>query len=301
MITLVALRLSIGWHFFKEGTDKIKEPTWTAAHFFTGSKGPLKPLFETMVWDVDGRARLGYSVTKGGWPKIDVEPTLTMWRQYLDRVVQHYGFAEAQQKQADKVYTLWEEQLRWYMAANEEKILEYFHGLDRRAKNRADNARQSVESLRGQADKVESEISAAAAPWLAQINALWQGYDDALNALATPEQQQSRLTIGKLEPGFLNTNLIDKVIPWFDALVGALLIVGLCTRLASLAGAGFLFSIVLTQWPGAPGAQPTYYQTIEMLGMLVLAATAAGQFAGLDYVLYSYWSRFQHAKQEKHS
>jgi hypothetical protein len=38
-----------------------------------------------------------------------------------------------------------------------------------------------------------------------------------------------------------------------------------------------------------------------MLGMLVLAATAAGQFAGLDYVLYSYWLRFQHAKQEKHS
>lgn len=301
MITLVALRLGIGWHFFKEGTDKIKEPSWTAAHFFTGSKGPLKPLFETMVWDVDGRARLGYSVTPGGWPKIDLEPTLTMWQQYLDRVVRHYGFAEAQQAKAEGVYKLWESQLKWYMAAHNDKILEYFQGLDRRAANRDDSARQSVESLRGQADKIETELSSAAAPWLAQINALWQGYDDALNALATPEQQASRVQLGKIEPGFLNTNLIDKIIPWFDALVGAMLIFGLGTRLAALAGAGFLFSIILTQWPGAPGALPTYYQTIEMLGMLVLAATAAGQFAGLDFVLYSYWSRFQHAKQEKHS
>ncbi len=89
--------------------------------------------------------------------------------------------------------------------------------------------------------------------------------------------------------------------PWFDTIVGALLIVGLFTRLAALAGAGFLFSIILTQWPGAPGALPTYYQTIEMLGMLVLAATAAGQFAGLDYVLYSYWSRFTQSKQETNS
>lgn len=301
VITLVALRLSIGWHFFKEGTDKIKEPSWTAAHFFTGSKGPLKPLFETMVWDGDGRARLGYKLSKGGWPVIDTEPTLTMWQQYRGKVEQHYGFDEQQLEKSKQVFELWEAQLNWYLDANKDKILEYFHGLDRRKAIRADAARQSVESLRGQSDKTESELTAAAAPWLAQINGLWRGYDDALNALATPEQQANRLQLGKLSPGFLNTNLIDKVIPWFDTLVGALLIVGLCTRLASLAGAGFLFSIVLTQWPGYPGTQPTYYQTIEMLGMLVLAATAAGQFAGLDFVLCSYWSRFKHAKQEKHS
>jgi uncharacterized membrane protein YphA (DoxX/SURF4 family) len=102
----------------------------------------------------------------------------------------------------------------------------------------------------------------------------------------------------KPAPGFLNTNLIDRVIPWFDAVVGVLLIVGLFTRVAALAGAGFLFSIILTQWPGAPGALPVYYQTIEMLGMLVLAAVAAGQFAGLDLVLYSYWSRYTQSKQE---
>ncbi len=188
------------------------------------------------------------------------------------------------------------------MDSNQDKILEYFHGLDREAANRADAAKRQVASLRGQADKIEAELASAAAPWLAQIGELWAGYDDALNAMATPEQQQrGRLTIGKPEPGLLNTNLIDRFVPWFDTVVGVLLIVGLFTRLAALAGAGFLFSIILTQWPGAPGALPIYYQTIEMLGMLVLAAMAAGQFAGLDYVLYSYWSRFTQSKQEKNS
>ena len=37
----------------------------------------------------------------------------------------------------------------------------------------------------------------------------------------------------------VDTVLIDRIVPWFDLIVGALLIVGLFTRLAALAGAGF--------------------------------------------------------------
>jgi uncharacterized membrane protein YphA (DoxX/SURF4 family) len=214
-------------------------------------------------------------------------------------VVEHYGFDDKQQKQAEACLRRWEDQLTWYFESNRDKILEYFHGLDREAANRGDPARRKVASLLGQSDTIEAELGGARAPWLAQVSELWSGYDDALNGLATAQQQQrGRLTIGKPAPGLLNTNLIDRFVPWFDTVVGVLLIVGLFTRLAALAGAGFLFSIILTQWPGAPGALPTYYQTIEMLGMLVLAATAAGQYAGLDYVLYSYWSRFTQSKQE---
>lgn len=300
IVTLVALRLGIGWHFFREGAVKLPDPNWTAAHFFTGSKGPLHPLFELLVWDVDGKIRLNYAKTAGGWPTIDLEKTQTHWAQYRARVEQHYGFDEAQQKQAAACQKRWEEQLSTFFADNRDKILEYFHGLDRRADNDADVVRREVASLRGQSEQIEAELVGMAAPWLAQVGQLWTGYDNALNAIATPEQRaRGRLAIGKPEPGLLNTNLIDRFVPYFDAVVGALLIVGLFTRLAALAGAGFLFSIILTQWPGAPGAQPVYYQTIEMLGMLVLAAMAAGQYAGLDHVLYSYWSRFTQPKQEK--
>ena len=118
---------------------------------------------------------------------------------------------------------------------------------------------------------------AARAPWLAQVGDLWASYDKSLNDIATPEQQKrGSLRLSKPEVGLLDTNTIDRIVPYFDAIVGALLILGLFTRLAAVAGAGFLFSIILTQWPGSPGAEPVYYQTIEMLGLLVLGGDGGG-------------------------
>jgi len=295
IITLVALRLGIGWHFFQEGATKIPDPSWTAAHFFTGSKGPLKPLFESMVWDVDGKARLNYARDdESGWPKIDLSQTLEIWDQYRVKVAAHYGFDDRQTKEADDVYKRWERQLRWYFNEHRDDILEYFHGLDRRAANRQQQALREVASLRGQAVTIEMNLVGDRASWLDQVGKLWASYDKSLNAIATDEQRQrGPVRLAKPAVGLLDTNTIDRIVPYFDLIVGALLILGLFTRLAALAGAGFLFSIILTQWPGSPGAQPVYYQTIEMLGMLVLAAVAAGQFAGLDYVLYGYWSKFK--------
>ncbi len=302
IITLVALRLGIGWHFFQEGATKIPDPNWTAAHFFTGSKGPLKPLFETMVWDVDGKARLNYAKTEDGWPKIDLKKTREVWDKYRVTVGDHYGFDDQQAKAAEAVYKTWDRQLTWYFNEHHDKIIEYFQGLDRRDANRKDAALQGVESLRGQADKIEAELASARAPWLAQVAELWGGYDKALNAIATPEQLgQGSVRLSKPAVGLLDTNTIDRIVPYFDIIVGILLILGLFTRIAALAGAGFLFSIILTQWPGSPGALPTYYQTIEMLGMLLLAAMAAGQYAGLDYILYGFWSHFQKTNQETNS
>jgi len=302
VITLVALRLGIGWHFFQEGAAKIPDPNWTAAHFFSGFKGPLKPLFESMVWDVDGKVRLNYAETDSGWPTIDLEPTKEAWDEYRVKVGNHYEFDEEQTEASQEVFASWEGQLKWYFDEHHDAIIEYFQGLDRRDANRKDAARQAVESLRGQADKIESELTSARAPWLAQVGDLWASYDKALNAIATEEQaKKGPVRLSKPSVGLMDTNTIDRIVPYFDALVGVLLILGLFTRIAALAGAGFLFSIILTQWPGSPGAQPVYYQTIEMLGMLFLAAVAAGQYAGLDFVLYSIWSKFKKTNQETNS
>jgi uncharacterized membrane protein YphA (DoxX/SURF4 family) len=301
IIAIVALRLAVGWHFFKEGATKLVEPDWTAAHFFTGSKGPLKPLFESFVWDGDGKARLNYAV-KDGWPEIDTNQTIELWDQYRAKVVEHYGFDEQQELASKEVLKNWSDQLNWYFDTHRDKILEYFHGLDRRAAIRADRARQEVASLWGQSMKVESELTQMRAPWLAQVADLWEGYDTALNALATEEQAQKQpLQIPKPGVWALDTNFIDWFVPKFDFVVGLLLIVGLFTRVAALAGAGFLFSIILTQMPGSVGAEPVYYQVIEMLGMLVLAAVAAGQFAGLDFILYRMWLKIRNNNQGTNS
>ena len=77
--------------------------------------------------------------------------------------------------------------------------------------------------------------------------------------------------------------VVDQVIPWFDTIVGVLLIIGLFTRFASLAAALFLVSVIMTQPPWIPGTQPTYFYFIELFALLVIFATCAGRLGGLDY------------------
>ena len=77
--------------------------------------------------------------------------------------------------------------------------------------------------------------------------------------------------------------ITNQVIPWFDTIVGVLLILGLFTRLASGAAAAFLLSVILTQPPWIPGTTPTYLYAIELAACLVLFATCAGRIGGLDF------------------
>ena len=73
--------------------------------------------------------------------------------------------------------------------------------------------------------------------------------------------------------------------------VGICLLVGSLTRLAALAGALFLLSVIASQPPWVTGAAPTYYQMVELAGLLVLAGTGAGRWAGLDYFGYLLFGR----------
>ena len=78
---------------------------------------------------------------------------------------------------------------------------------------------------------------------------------------------------------------------WSGLSVGVLLLVGLCTRLACVGGAGFLlmFFLAMPPLPGLPEGPRNegHYlyinkTIIEMLALLVLATTASGRWLGLD-------------------
>ena len=287
-MTLVALRLAIGWHFFQEGAVKIIGGDFKSEGFMKVAKGPLTPLFRAMIWDGEGRARL------------DEEATLEAWNQYRQQIVQHYGFDQKQAKQAQKKLEYRERQLKTLFAEEEADIQKYLKDLDRVAAYRKDPNREQVDALRDQIDQIEREMSKKVTPWLASIDLMWQGLETDLNELATPEQaKRGWLTLPRpaRRPPF-DTIFINQVIPYFDLVVGILLVLGLFTRLTSLAAAGFLAMIVATQWPGAPGALPAYYQIIEMVGALVLAAVGAGRFAGLDFLLHALWVRVFPPKTE---
>ena len=80
---------------------------------------------------------------------------------------------------------------------------------------------------------------------------------------------------------------------WFLLVVGALLIVGLFTRLSCFSAAGFLLLTILTQlsvpWlPAAPNNEGSYLfvnkNVIEMLALLALMTTRTGRWFGLDAI-----------------
>ncbi|MCO6456544.1 MAG: DoxX family membrane protein [Pirellulaceae bacterium] len=272
-LVLLGLRLAVGWHFFQEGASKL-QGTWSSAGFFSNAKGPLADFYAGLVWDADGRYRL------------NLDTTLESWDRFRAQVVNHYGLDEAQQKQAARVLEQHEQQLRWVLESNSEEIAKYFRGLERRQQQRARPEMEQVVSLRQQGESLETELRQARGPWLATIDRLWRGYEQQMNAVATPEQA-ARGPISLERPGRrpFDTEWMDGRVPYFDLLIGVCLILGFCTRPAALAGAGFLALVVSTQWPGAEGAAPTYYQVVELLALLVLAGTGAGRFAGLDYIV----------------
>ena len=270
---IVALRVGIGVHFLSEGWTKLENPKPFSAGFFGNAKGPLAPLYKGLVWDADGEFRL------------DLDGTLADWDDYRQRIVNHYGFDDKQTRQAEQTYKTYEGRLRQFIGSKSETIEEYFDWVDRRRKNAKDPARQ-LSSLQAHDVRIAGETRKLWTELIPTIDRLWKDYESDLNAIATDEQWQrrGRLAIGKPGRTPIDSESMDRVIPWFDVAIGACLILGFLTRPAAILGAAFLASVCAAQWPGSPGALPIYNQFVEMLALLVLAAVGAGQFLGIDYL-----------------
>ncbi|MEQ8787705.1 MAG: DoxX family membrane protein [Pirellulaceae bacterium] len=310
---LVLLRLGIGWQFFQEGIEKL-QGDFSSAGFLGAAKGPLAGMYTGMLPDPDGRKRLEEDSTVEAW-KVYADRAIAHYgfgddsqemaerakleekraaakaqltkKELTDQINRLNRKIEAIRKQDEDVQVILErsiERLNSYLAASEAEIKDYKLGLERRERNQREEIVE-VASLRGQAAKIEADLKKDRAKLLGGIDALWDDYERAVTWLATDEQleQYGKLPLSRPGEKVLGTSTVNKVIPWLDLSIGVLLILGLFTRLASVVGAVFLLSIILSQWPGAVGAQPTYYQFNLMLAMLVLAATGAGRYCGLDF------------------
>ncbi len=415
MIVLVALRLSIGWHFYQEGVKKMRDPDFSSSAFLRQAKGPLADVFKSYVPDPDGKARL------------DLEQTLKRWSDYREKLTVRFGFDAAQKERASEVLKTYSERLRYYLDENQAEIDQYLEELERLEEARDDKSTRDVAYRWAWIEEHQRKQLAKSSGWLADIDAIRRGYQTDLNAVATnvphasdvswlefktaakhwdaysdamakhysfdsgqkqqaaailkrhtsrlerhykgvkqpfdkhgvdienlrkareelaerqkqfDEQKADPLTAeqeetakqivsrkaaldkreGDLQKRFdqwsailntranglqrdiralvdkkqftadypmprVNKTSIDKIVTYLTLIVGVCLMLGLCTRMAATTGALFLCSVMLTQWPGAVGAQPIYNQLVETLALLVLVVTAAGRFAGLDYFL----------------
>ncbi len=273
-VAIALLRVGIGVHFLAEGLTKLENPKPFSAGFFGNSKGPLASFYKGLVWDADGLYRL------------DVETTLADWDAYRERIVNHYGFDDKQQKAAADTVKRYEGRLKAFVGSKSDTIDEYRKWLDRRDDNAKDKARE-LASLQTHDARINTEIRKLYAELIPPIDRLWKDLENDLNAISAEDQwaQHGRLAIDKPGRRIGDSVTMDRVIPWFDVAIGVCLILGLFTRVAAIAGAVFLASVCAAQWPTSPGAAPIFNQAVEMLAMLVLAAVGAGRFFGLDYFL----------------
>lgn len=297
-VAIVVLRLAIGLHFFNEGMDKLTSiRPFSSTGFLGSAKGPLAPAYKGMVYDPDGRLRLGMEVEtneKTGNEQVVISPDLTLehWDAFRNRVVSHYGFDEKQTEKAQAALDYHIKRLKTYLLNNSEQIAEYHDQLKRRDKNAQLPERAALDSLQTHDARITGEWIKLRGPLLANVDAQWRNLENDLNNIATPEQREAhgRVTIGKLAQGTLNADLVDRIIPYFDLLVGLCLVIGLFTRSAAVLGGLFLASVCASQWPGSPGAAPIYYQSVEMLALFALAAIGAGRVASVDALI-------RHARQ----
>ncbi|GIW97755.1 MAG: hypothetical protein KatS3mg111_1088 [Pirellulaceae bacterium] len=288
IVALFALRFGVGYHFYMEGVSKVQSGDFSSRGFLVAAKGPLADEFHSLIWDYDGRFRLDQEKVNG----------------YLNaagqRAAEHFGFDDQQKKRLATVtvqYIGKDSRGRWLGKINEvyaedaEDIEKYLRSTERLDSMSNSDMYSEVASLRGQREKVSQDLKASVEDTLAAIDALWKQFELDLNRLATPEQLEASGYFRIARPGepALSTEMVDQIIPIFDMAVGILLMLGLLTPIASGAAGLFLVSVVLSQWPGAPGAQPTYYQSIEALACFVLMGTQAGRFAGLDFIPWAWW------------
>lgn len=338
-LAIIALRLVVGFHFYKEGVNKIQYG-FDAQYFLKGAKGPFKDLFLSMTDDANGRMQLGITETLDKDGKTDFlignDRTFAVWDDFVEKATKYYAFGspeliaeieaevadfeklaageddsaarartrveelknqietiEAQPERVAEALEAHQWELEDWVNANRVSVLAWYRtggrldGFERDGADR-DQVALDVSSLRGQVDSIEQDRTKEMTKWKGEVADIWDSLETQINSIAVGKQFRESGELPLHRPYAQKNSrhdLVNKVIPWFDVTVGVLLILGLFTRWASLAAAGFLFSVLLTQPFWVPGAAPTHYQAIEMVACLVLFAVSAGRFGGLDYFL----------------
>ncbi len=347
MLSLVLLRLVVGWHFFTQGTEKIDydqrtkqvRMTFTAAPFLLQAKGPLAPFFHSQAasghdWQVllavahqnvpptpaEAKARAawasGYQRRRADAEKnassVPVEfPPFAPYHGWATRVANDWnlvltqvkaiaGLSDEQKLAAEKALTLRQQELADYLAGEGEAITDYQHQLWRLA-NWQSGSEAEVPFEENRIAAKTTETSAAPRPWVAQVEQLDDAYVNDLSGILTPEQRTNAVTITAMDeaqtlPQQKWLHKVNWIVTILTISVGACLLLGFFTRLASLAGALFLLGVIATQPPWVADAAPTIMQGIELAALLVLAGTKAGRWLGLDYFTYALFGRFRRAE-----
>ena len=298
MIFLVALRVVIGWHFLSEGLAKLSDPNgFQSAGFLSQAVGPYADFFHDMVPDVhDWRktvdtAAVQWDSLSDQEKKKETPPYIkwgdsvaSSWEKLTERISDYSVLSEEQRKEAEQILAARKNQLQEYLKSNEEDLDAYLHELSRLADWRADPGAESIPFKRERIAGKSRELKGEAATWKNWVLQVEDELRTGILSLAETEEQQKLARA--YSPPMTAAGAMDRFIAYSHVAIGACLMAGFLTRLASLGGAGFLVMVVMTNLPWVAGAAPTYYQLIELTALLTLATTAVGRWGGLDFFVH---------------
>lgn len=306
---LVALRLALGCHFLYEGLWKTQpENHFTAAPFLTLAKGPVAPLFYAMIPDIDAREKLGVggpvAKAEAGEAKKSAGPNpeaiVNRWNTMRQEFVEFYKSADSKgelSKAAEQTFKQFSGQLTDYFVDHTKEIQAHFASLDRfrdPAVNKEIGQNAPFQKQRNW-DRM-MELRQESAKWVKDIDAQETAYLNSLTSLLNDEQKKLGRPAASWNPfTWDQMELLNFTVTYSLLAIGLCLMLGFCTPLAALGGAAFMCFVVMTQ-PAFPTIYPhdppvvghallINKDFIEMLALLVVAATGAGRWGGLDFFL----------------
>ncbi len=298
----------------RRGRDEFP---FSARPFLAQAKGPMAGFFYAMVPDIDAQERLRVVTDADGKKTIPGDVIAARWERMRQDFVDHYRPADASDPKAEAVYDrldmdaertcqTFRKKLRGYLDENLDEIAGYFDSLDRFEKDKERHQDAPFQKqrrwdrmmeLRGKADK-----------WIKDIEGQERAYANTLYSLLDEQQQKRGLPHASWNPlRWDRMEQINAAVTFGLTAIGLCLMLGFCTPLAALGGAAFMCFVVMTQ-PAFPGVYPpdpnivghallVNKDFVEMVALLVIAATSAGRWGGLDFFL-SRWSSARKAKKE---
>ena len=261
---------------------------------------------ERAKWVREYNARRAEATKKKELPPVEFAPTSAShdwatkiaadWRALVDKFKTVAGLTEEQKQQAENVLNKRLETLSEYLDGIDEDVVAYRHDLYRLKNWRDSPEAKSVPFVQSRITTKNTETTGQLKSWRTEVAAFDDVLVNDLTNILTPEQKAQAATATAAHAATYDDtrSRLDKlniVVTVVTIGVGSCLLLGLFTRLASIAGALFLLGVILSQPFWLAESVPTSSQWIEMAGLLVLAGTGAGRWFGLDAITYAMFHR----------
>jgi len=310
-VSLILLRLVIGWHFLFEGLHKIHSlyspKPFSSEIYFRESSGPLGKFMKGFLPDPDAELIV----------KLDEKSITNEWNSTFKNFTSSYQLTPEQTKSAEEILEKDLKKTKEWLAEGKKEIeipspdgkpggtlkinyttpqwISYYKSkIDELEKIRTDDRSwylgKELDKARIAATK--AEIAKGRKELGDDYESQRNSFNSDLQKLLTSEQKSKTIKIDEKKPTFIHW--INLMTIFGITAIGIGLFLGLFTRVACLGGIAFLAMTYLTippfPWLPVPPLNEGNYvfinkNMVEMFGIIVLFTTNSGRWFGLDAIL----------------